>query len=190
MALENGVNSSVRAATFRIPGRAGTTGQNLASLYNTSNSGIRIRVRGVRVNNTCTVVKAITVLPPSVRVYRVTVAPTNGTAITKALVDSTFTSNAGAVVLQDASADGTSSGTTLTATLPTGAVLDGDFAPRYVTAVGQEIAEAVELLTENEVTLRPGEGIVVALDYTLATQNPTTDMWTVTLRWDELNLVG
>jgi len=35
------------------------------------------------------------------------------------------------------------------------------------------------------VVLRPLEGLVVFLDYTLATQNPTTDMWIVGCRWEE-----
>jgi hypothetical protein len=41
------------------------------------------------------------------------------------------------------------------------------------------------MLTNGPVMLRAGEGLGVHLNYTVATQNPVTDMWIVTMRWEE-----
>jgi hypothetical protein len=176
------------ACTFRIPGRAGTTGQNLASIHNATGSSIVVQVNKITVDWACTVVKAVTVLPPAVRVYKVTVLPTNGAALTKVAEDSSATATSASVtLLQDASADGTSATTTLTATIPAGAVVAQEFAPRLITAVGYEQQDREILLggeLEN-IVLRPLEGLVVRLDYTAATQNPVTDMWLVGFRWEE-----
>jgi hypothetical protein len=35
------------------------------------------------------------------------------------------------------------------------------------------------------VTLSQNEGVVVFLDYTVATMNPITDMWSATVEWSE-----
>lgn len=180
-----GVNSTARASTFRTPGRAGTTGQNIFALHNATGSTVKVKLSRVTVDLVATVVKAVTVLPPVLRVYKVTVLPTNGTAITKVLTDSANTSNSSVTVFQDASADGTSSASALTATLPAGNVLAGEFAPRLITAAGYEMSDKVTFLNDTDITLRPLEGIVVALDYVLATQNPVTDMWVVTAEWSE-----
>ena len=32
------------------------------------------------------------------------------------------------------------------------------------------------------------EGLCVFLDYTLATQNPVTDMWVVSIEWEEITI--
>lgn len=181
--ITSGENTIVRASTFRMPGRAGTTGQNLFSLYNQAGSTTRVRINKLFVNHTCTVVKAVTVLPPTVRVYKVSVEPTNGDLVTKVLKDSTYTSHASVIARQDASADGTSSASALTATLPAGNVLTSNFAPRLITAASREIADGITFLHDADVFLRAGEGVVVALDYTLATQNPVTDMWIVNADW-------
>lgn len=180
-----------RASTFRIPGRAGTTGQKLFSIHNATGSTILVDVDKIKIDLVQTVVKAVTVLPPVVRLYRATVLPTNGTAVTKVARDSSQSSNAALTLLQDASADGTSSGTALTATLVSGGVLEGEFAQRLITAAGYEVGDAIEFLRETDetVTLRPLEGLVVMLDYVLATQNPVTDMWVVTCKWAEYTAV-
>jgi hypothetical protein len=176
-----------RASTFRIPGRAGTTGQKLFSIHNATGSTILVDVDKIKIDLVATVIKAVTVLPPAVRIYKVTVLPTNGTAVTKVARDSALTSSGSLTVLQDASADGTSSGTALTATLPAGAVIESEFAPRLITAAGYEPGDRIEFLKEidEKITLRALEGIVVMLDYVLATQNPVTDMWLVTCKWAE-----
>lgn len=185
MVTQQGVNSTVRVSTFRTPGRAGTTGQNIFAVHNATGSTVKVKLSKITIDLVATVIKAVTVLPPVVRAYKVTVLPTNGTAVTKVLTDSANTSNSSVTVWQDASADGTSSASALTATLPGGAVLAGEFAPRLITAAGYEIADRVNLLADTEVVLHPLEGVVVALDYVLATQNPVTDMWVVSAEWSE-----
>lgn len=176
-----------RASTFRIPGRAGTTGQKLFSIHNATASAVLVDVDKIKIDLVSTVIKAVTVLPPVVRLYKVTVLPTNGTAVTKVARDSALTSSASLTILQDASADGTSSATALTATLPAGTVIEGEFAQRLITAAGYEVGDSLQFLKEIDelITLRPLEGIVVMLDYVLATQNPVTDMWVVTCKWLE-----
>lgn len=176
-----------RCNTFRIPGRAGTTGQNLFSLHNASGSTVIVDIEKITLDTVVTVVKAVTVLPPIIRLYRVTVLPTNGTAGTKVAMDTSLSSSASVTVLQDASADGTSSATALTATLPANNVYTQVFAPRLITAAGYEMLDTFAFLEgENQkITLRPLEGIVVNLAYTVATQNPITDMWIVDCKWTE-----
>lgn len=174
-----------RASTFRTPGRAGTAGQKVLSLHNATGSAVTVTVNKVVVDMYQTVVKAITVAPPLIRLWKVTVLPTNGTALTKNKIGGTTTSNAAVTVLGDASADGTGSASTLTATLPAGTILTQECAPRFITAAGYEPADRVEFLGDTTVTLNALEGVVVFLDYTLATQNPTTDMWIAGIEWSE-----
>ena len=175
------------AGTFRIPGRAGTVGQKIASIFNVSGSAVLVDVERITLDTAVTVVKAVTVLPPVMRLYRVTAAPTNGTALTKVAQNSTQSSSASVALLGDASADGTGSGTALTATLTTGNYMRQVFAPRLITAAGYEMLDTFTFFdgTNERLTLRAGEGLVVMLDYVLATQNPTTDMWIVDIKWTE-----
>ncbi len=176
-----------RANSFRIPGRAGTTGQKLASLHNATASPIKVRLRQVTVDFTSTVVKAVTVLPPMIRLWKVTVLPTNGTAMVKTPIDSVLTPSSSVTLLQDASADGTSSASALTATLPAQTIIASTFAPRLITAAGYEMFDRAQILEgEGEfVTLNALEGVVVFLDYVLATQNPITDMWVCGFEWED-----
>lgn len=176
-----------RASTFRTLGRAGTTGQKLMSLHNATGSAVKVVIEKVIVDMWQTVIKAVTVAPPLVRIWKVTVLPTNGTALTKNKIGGSTTSSASVTVLGDASADGTGSGTTLTATLPAGTILSQQTAPRLITAAGYLPPGKLEFLeeTDAEIELGPLEGIVVFLDYTLATQNPVTDMWVASVQWRE-----
>jgi hypothetical protein len=179
---------SGKAATFTIPGRAGTAGQKLFSIHNATGSTIVAEVHKITIDLVQTVIKAVTVMPPVIRLWKVTVLPTNGTACTKVTEDSSSTATSASVtVLQDASANGTSSTTALTATLPAGTVVSEEFAPRLLTAAGYEMFDRTEFMSDplESVVLRPLEGLVVFLDYTLATQNPITDMWLVGARWEE-----
>lgn len=179
-----------RANTFRIPGRAGTTGQKLLSLHNASGSAVLVDVNKIWVDMVATVIKAVTVLPPVIRIWKVTALPSNGTALTKVPRDSSLSSSASVTVLQDASADGTNSTTALTATLPAGTVYVEEFAPRLITAAGYEMYDRTVFLDGDDelLTLRALEGVVVFLDYTAATQNPTTDNWVVGIDWTEYTL--
>lgn len=179
---------SGHVATFNTPGRAGTTGQKLFSIHNATGSSIAVEVHKITVDLAQTVVKAVTVPPPIIRLWKVTVLPSNGTAATKVADDTGAAATSSSVtVLQDASANGTSSGTALTATLPAGTIVGQEFAARLITGAGYEMADRIEFLSgENEsVVLRPLEGLVVFLDYTAVTQNPVTDMWLVGCYWEE-----
>ena len=174
-----------RAATFRTPGRAGTAGQNILSIHNDTGSPVTVTVKKVVVDLYQTVVKAITVPPPNIRIWKVTVLPTNGTVLTKNKIGGTTTSNASVTIRGDASADGTGSGTTLTTTRPAGTFIGQKFASRNITAAGYEIADTIEFVDGADVTLSALEGLVVFLDYTVATMNPVTDMWTAVVEWEE-----
>lgn len=176
-----------RASTFRTPGRAGTAGQKILSLHNATGSSVIVSVKKVVIDLAQTVIKAVTVAPPMVRLWKVTVLPTNGTALTKNQIGGTGASSSSVTVLGDASADGTGSGTTLTATLPAGAILTQEFAARLITAAGYEVADRLEFFGDNTtITLGALQGVVLFLDYTAATQNPTTDMWIASIEWTEV----
>lgn len=176
-----------RSGSFRTPGRAGTTGQKLHSIYNGSLSAVKVTVTFCAIDLVQTVIKAVTVQPPIVRLYKVTVLPTLGTSLSKTQIGgSGSSSDSNVTVAGDASADGTGSVTALTATLPSGAFVTQEFAPRMITAAGYEMADRMEFFGQGSgIDLPAGTGLVLALDYTLATQNPTTDMWVSVMEWTE-----
>lgn len=176
-----------RVCTFRTPGRAGTAGQKLFALHNATGSTIKVDVEKICIDMVQTVIKAVTVLPPVIRLWKVTVLPTNGTAGTKVPEDSSLSSSSSVTVFGDASADGTSSASALTATLPAGTIIAEEYAPRLITAAGYEMFDRTTFLEQDPeiITLNALEGVVVFADYVLATQNPVTDMWIVSARWTE-----
>jgi len=178
-----------RVCAFRTPGRAGTAGQKIFSIHNASGSAVLVDVKRIKVDLVSTAVRAITVQPSLIRLWKVTVLPTNGTVLTKVPKDSALlpTSDASVTVRGDASADGTASASALTATLPAGTMFSQEYGSRNFTAVGQEAADKITFLeTEEDImTLNALEGVVVFLDYATATFNPVTDFWTVTCDWDE-----
>jgi len=114
-------------------------GQKIFALHNATGSTKVVHVNLIAIDLVATVVKAVTVLPPVIRAWKVTVVPTNGTALTKVPMDSALASSASVTVFGDASADGTGSATTLTATLPAGTFLTEEYAPRLITAAGYEM---------------------------------------------------
>jgi hypothetical protein len=176
-----------RASTFRTPGRAGTAGQKIFAIHNATGSSKVVSVYKITVDQTATVIKAVTVLPPVIRAWKVTALPTNGTALTKVPEDSSLSTNSAVTVFGDASADGALSASALAAVLPAGMILSEEFAPRLITAVGYEMMDRAEFFADSDpIVLRPLEGIVIFLDYVLATQNPATDMWIVGCRWTEV----
>lgn len=183
-----------RSATYRTPGRAGTTGQNLMAIWNTAGSPITCDVHLVTIDLYQTVVKAATVPPPVIRVCRITAQPTGGTAGFKNAEETANTTSTNITTYQDASADGTSSGTALTTTaVPANSAsvaLTQEYAPRMLTAVGYEMSDRIELLDSSLgcISLRGGEGLVIRLEYNLATMNPVTDQWITTVRWEEYTL--
>lgn len=172
-----------RTSTFRIPGAAGTTGQNLMSIHNATGSTILVDVDHISVDKYETVVKAVTAAPPIMRLHRVTALPGGGAAIGKNPEDTSLSSSASLTILQGASADGTA--VALTATIPANSVMSEEFAPRLITAAGYEPQDQVEMIRYGFITLRALEGLVVRLDYAAAASNPVTDMWVCTIHWDE-----
>lgn len=178
-----------RVATFRAPGRAGTIGQKIFAIHNATGSTTIVDVKRVKVDVVNTAVRAITVEPALIRLWKFTAVPTNGTAGTKVTKDSALypTSSTSVTVWQDAQADRSGSATTLTVTLPAATFLAQEYGPRNFTAVGQEAADKVTFLETEEdvVTLNALEGLCVFLDYATATFNPTTDIWVVSCDWEE-----
>ena len=185
---EEVISHSGRAQTFRMPGLAGTTGQKLASIHNATGSTVLVRVNRITVDLAMTAAKLVTVLPPIIRVHRVTALPTGGTVLPKVTTDTALTSSASVALLQHASADGTS-GTAITATIPASNILVQEFAPRLITAAGYEPADRLTFFEgAPDIRLRALEGLVVELVYNLATMNPITDMWIVGFDFDEYQL--
>lgn len=176
-----------RACSFRIIGRAGTT-HNLFAIHNATASKVRVVVNRIKVDQMSTVVKAVTVKQPQIRLYRFTALPTNGSSITKAPRDSRLSSSASVTLWQDASADGTLSATQLAITKTT--LIDEIFAPRLISAAGYEMVDIAQFLVgEPDVDLGPLEGLAVILeDAVVTTGDPATDYWLVICDWEEYSV--
>lgn len=175
-----------KASTFRMVGRAGTTPRRLLALFNAAGSGKIVHINQVAIDVIQTAVIAVTVVPAVIRTYRITAAPTGGTALTKNAKDTALTSSASVTILGDASADGTNSATALAAVTTAGTALTQEFNPRLITAAGYEMFDRAELLEGKDIVLRPGEGIVLSLDLTLATQDPAGNSTLATIDWFEV----
>lgn len=173
-----------RVSTFRTQGRALTAPRRLLAIHNATGSSVVVHINQLTVDLYQTVIKAVTVAPPILRVQRFTALPTGGTTLTKVAKDTALTSSASVVVTGDASVDGTLSATPLSVT-STG-VLTQEYAPRLITAAGYEMYDRTELLADRDVVLRALEGIALTVDYTAATQEPATDMWIATVDWYEV----
>lgn len=182
------VSYSGRASTFITPGRA-AVGQKILALHNATGSSVIVCVNRVVVDVLSTVTKAITVVPPLIRIHRFTAIPTNGTVLSKVPMDSSQSSNASVTAWGDASADGTGSGTTLTVTIPAGSILHQKYAPRlFGTApIGYEPIDTAPFFEgEPDITLRALEGICVFLDQAVVTTgNPSTDRWVAVIDFEE-----
>lgn len=175
-----------RASTFITPGRA-AVGQKILALHNATGSSVVVCINRIVVDVLNTAVKAVTIIPPVMRIHRFTAVPTNGTTLTKVPLDSSQSSNSSVTAWGDASADGTGSGTTLTITIPAGSCLHQKYAPRVFTAVGvDQIDTAPFFEGEPDITLRALEGICVFLDQAVVTTgNPATDRWIATIDFEE-----
>lgn len=175
-----------RTGTFRSPGIAGTAGQKLLAIHNATGSSTTVRIKRIIIDMYATVVKAVTVAPPVVRVWRFTAVPTNGNALTKSKIGGGGATDSNVTVWQGASADGTSSGTALTISLPAGAIVDQAFPERIITAAGSAgIKSPLIFEYPNGIDLPALTGISVFLDYATATFNPITDMWVASIEWEE-----
>ena len=186
-----------RAATFRIPGRAGTAGQKVFAIHNSTTSTVLVDVEKIAIDVVATAAAGVapTIVPPVIRAQRFTAVPTNGTALAKVPENTGLSSNAQVTCWQDASADGTSSGTALTITLPASQILVQEYTPRIL-VIGTSASSFYEMFDkttffEDEgvaITLRALEGLAIFLDYTVATANPTSTFWIVSTRWTEYTL--
>lgn len=189
-----------RVSTFRTPGRGGTTGQKIFAIHNSTSSTVIVDIEKLNIDciQAASAGIATTVIPPIIRAIRFTAVPTNGTTLTKVPEDTALTSNSAVTVWGDASADGTSSTTTLTVSLTAGAAnaLTQEYAPRMLTSgtPASMFYEAFDRATffEDErvaITIRPLEGVCMYLDYTSSTGNPTTTHWIIACRWTEYRTV-
>lgn len=175
-----------RAASFMIPGRAGTTGQKLATIFNAVGSNVLVDVDTVLVDLNSTAARIVQ--PPQLRLYKITAAPTGGSTFSKTAEDSTLTTSGNVTLLQDASTDNTSSGTALAATTVLGVnAITQCFPSQLYTVAGFAAFDPMRFFPgESEFfTLNAGEGIAVTLDYTASASNPTSDRWSSDLRWLE-----
>ena len=165
---------------MRTPGMAGTAGQALLSLSATNECVIH----SLTVTLYATVVKAVTVAPPLIRLYsstRVGTPPAmiNGQAARIYTFEGTF----GSTALMNSGSDGSSAsgGALAPGVSNTNTPILAAFAPRLITAVGLDLPPLVELiprtLNGRGLVVHAGDCFYVQLDYTLATQNPVTDMW-------------
>jgi hypothetical protein len=173
-----------RSCSFKNPGRAAVS-QKILSIHNAVGSTVIVDINRMRVDMLGTVVKAVTVVPPVIRIVRYTTVQTGGTVLAKGTLKTALTSNASVTVTGDASADGTLSGTTLTLT-PTSTLAQA-YAPRILSAVGYELIDTVEFfLGETDITLAAGEGLAVFLDAaTVTTGIPATDAYIASVDWAE-----
>lgn len=169
-----------RAASFRIFGIAGTAGQRLMTIFNAVGSGIIVDVELVTIDVAQTAARVVE--PPIIRGYRLTAAPTGGTAMSKAPVDSAQSSSASVTLLQAASNE-TGTATAITATHTT--LVNQEVAPRALTLVGYEQFDRVEWFNGTPLVLRAGEGLSIFLDYSAATANPISDKWVGMVQWSE-----
>lgn len=180
-----------RSASFVTPGRAAVT-QRLIAIHNVTGSTVLLAIQKIRVDllSTAAAGKAPTIVTPIIRLHRFTGAPTGGTTLPKAALDTAGATSASVVATGDASADGTLSATALAFT-PT-ATLAQVYAPRLL-VVGTsastlyEPVDTAEFLKEDvEVTLRAGEGLGISLDAAVVTTgNPATDRWLGLVEFEE-----
>lgn len=173
-----------RSASFRIPGNAAVS-QTLATLHNATGSTVLVNVNRIIVDELSTAIKAVTVIPPVLRLYVITVLPTGGGTLNKVGFDSTYTSSASVTVRAGASADRTASA--ITATIPTTTRLAEFTTVRTITAAGVEFSGPYTFLDgPSALTLRALEGVAVVLeDAVVTTGNPATDTYTVAFEWEE-----
>ncbi len=178
--LDRIVSYRGRAGTFRQLGIAGTAGQKLFTIHNASGSTVLVDVEGITVDVYQTAARVVA--PPILRLHRYTTLATGGTAVTKAPEDTTMTSSSSVTLLQGTASDG---GAATAIVVTPGAILSQEPVARALTLVGYEQFDRTEFFSGSPITLRALEGVVVNLDYTVATSNPVTDNYTVTVKWSE-----
>ena len=171
-----------RAASFRQLGIAGTTGQKLVSIFNAVGSTVLVDIDLIAIDVMHTAARVVE--PPLYRAHKITTVPTGGTAMTKIGEDSALSSNASVTLLQGTASD-SGAATAIVSTPAANTTITQQYVPRPLTLVGYEPVDRVEWFDMYPWTLRAGEGVLINLDYTLATQNPVTDKYICGFRWTE-----
>lgn len=171
-----------RAGTFRQLGIAGTAGQKLFTIHNATGSAVIVDVDRITVDVYQTAARVVA--PPVLRFHRITTLPTGGTAVSKVAEDTGMSSSSSVTLLQGTASDG-GAATAITATPSAGTLLEQEPVARALTLVGYEQFDRAEFFADSPITLRALEGIVVNLDYSVATSNPITDNYVVTCCWTE-----
>lgn len=171
------------ATTFRILGTAASP-HNLFTITNTHASTL-VKVRRLICQMDATAV--LTAVMPQIKCGRVTGGnPSGGTAITKAVFDTSATSDAAVSVLGASSSDG-SAASAITATM--GDILWQQYAMRMHTVVGQVLAPDNSLIPAlcdtTPIVLRQNEALLVSVIGT-ASSNPNTNHWFVSVVWEEV----
>ncbi len=175
-----------RSGSFRQLGIAGTAGQRLFTMFNAAGSGIIVDLESITYDVYQTAARVVA--PPVIRLHRTTTLPTGGTAMPKVAVDTALTSSASVTLLQGTASDG-GAATAITATPGAGTLITQEPVARALTLVGYEQFDRGDFLdSTTPVVLRPGEGVILNLDYNTATSNPVTDNYIVNCRWSEYTI--
>lgn len=170
---ERVVSARNYAATFRTPSRA-VTSQPIFTLWNGGTNQVSVRRLTMEYDSGA----SFTGLTIYARLYRITAAPTGGTALTKGQQDTGETMSATIVATGDASADGTSSTTALAATANPTAHLWQQTLPRFATSTAAATPTASwqfppllnllpddsALMQEDPLVLRPSQGLLVRVE--------------------------
>ena len=168
------------AGTFRTLGTAALL-QNLFTIENAVGSGVKVSVTKVNFRMDATAVLVAVV--PFIKLSRTAAIPTGGTVLGKASRDTTLTSSASVVMRGGTASDG-GAATAITATQ--GSMFKADGGMRLHTAVGQVLIDQTDLCSsDNPIILRAGEALVVTVDAAVATSNPATNHWQVSVVWEE-----
>jgi hypothetical protein len=169
-------------STFVTPGRAAAA-QTIFTIENATGTGVLVGVSSIRVGMDATAV--LTSRAISFTVGRGT-APSDGTSLTKQTIDnSAFSSDANVLVIGDASADDTSSGTGLSYTGTT--ILRKVRGMRLHTLVGQSFSE-IELVAGSPFVLNENQCLGVNISAAAAGDNPTTNSYWVSVLWEEYTI--
>jgi len=171
------------SASFRTIGNAATT-QNLLTIFN---SGTNRLVRVERLVFQMDATAVLTAVMPLIKTSRISAAPTAGTVLTKALMDTTVATHADIVVRGSTASDG---GALTNVAATPGDVLWQQYGMRLHTAVGQVLAldnPVLPTVTDTTpVVLRQNEGLVVHIVAAAGTSNPATNHYVVMCAWDEV----
>lgn len=183
----DGTGFVARGCSPIIPGRGGTTGQTLMSIKKSLTSFFV--VTDITVDLFTTAAFTTMVAPPTIQLYLQTVPTISGGTV-QGPVRETANASFGASVRFDASADNTLSTTALASSVAYAQnnVLIEEHTPRFINSttagIGYEKADRIHLIETSPITFNTSslDSLNLFLNYTSATQNPSTNFWSVTYR--------